>query len=163
MSLITLALAISLLTSAPAVTDKIETALQDVDIDELSDIALQAEWNYYNSFEVESDPWLLAHLITGEAQNCDDREQQWVASVGLNRVKSPKFPNTLVGVIYDPGQYACVNDGNFYRQPTLQNWRNAMYIYRHGSVLPDEVVWQSNCTQGAGVYATTNYHVYCYS
>ena len=127
------------------------------------DKALEAEWNYYYSFPVESDPWLLAHIITGEGQNTSNIEQQYIASVVLNRVKSDLFPNSIKEVIFQPGQYACTWDGNFYRQCTLENWRNAMYIYRNGSILPDEVVWQSNCPQGNGVYEVTPYHVYSYS
>lgn len=136
------------------------TQTKDIDINQqLTDL----EWKYYYSFPVESDPWLLAHLITGEGQNTTEEEQRFIASVACNRVKSPLFPNTLKEVIYQPGQYACVNDGNFYRETTIYNWRNAMYVYLNGSVLPEHVVWQSNCLQGDGYYTDTGYHIYCYS
>ena len=34
-----------------------------------------------------------------------------VAAVILNRVKSPQFPNTISGVIYQPWAFTAVNDG----------------------------------------------------
>ena len=48
----------------------------------------------------EHDVYLLAHLIAGEAQPCDDMEQRYVASVVLNRVTDSRFPNSLEGVIF---------------------------------------------------------------
>ena len=31
----------------------------------------------------------------------------------MNRVKSPEFPNTIAGVIYEPGQFSSIKDGQF--------------------------------------------------
>lgn len=110
-----------------------------------------------------SEPlYLLAHLIAGEAQNCDDQEQQFVASVAMNRVTDERFPNTLEEVIYQPGQYTCTVDGNYNREPTESNWRNAQFILDNGSQLPENVVWQSNCVQGNGIYVQTQWHIYCW-
>jgi N-acetylmuramoyl-L-alanine amidase len=36
-----------------------------------------------------------------------------VGAVVLNRVKSPLFPNTISGVIYQKSQFSCVTDGQF--------------------------------------------------
>lgn len=110
----------------------------------------------------EHELYLLAHLIAGEAQPCSDDEQRYVASVALNRVVSERFPNDLESVIFQKGQYACVPNKLFYREPTESNWANAQYILENGSVLPPEVVWQSGGKQGRGVYLKTKWHYYCY-
>ena len=109
----------------------------------------------------EHDVYLLAHLIAGEAQPCDDMEQRYVASVVLNRVADSRFPNSLEGVIFQKRQYACISDGNFYRTPTERNWMNAKWILENGSILPQKVVWQSGGRQGR-LYLRTKWHSYCY-
>jgi len=120
------------------------------------------DWSWV---EPESDLWLYAHLAAGEAQFCPDDEQRDVISVADNRVRSDKFPDTPAEVIFqdNPLQYACTVDGNFYREPTQENWENALYVIENGSTLPDNVLWQSDCEQGDGVYKVTEWHVYSYS
>ena len=56
---------------------------------------------------------LLARLINGEARGEPYLGQVAVGAVVMNRVKDPKFPNTISGVIYQKGQFSCVKDGNF--------------------------------------------------
>ena len=46
----------------------------------------------------------LAEAVQTEAARYTDDEYGVVASI-LNRVSSPKFPNTVCGVVYSPGQY----------------------------------------------------------
>jgi hypothetical protein len=104
---------------------------------------------------------IMAHLICGEAQTYDDQEQQYIASVVLNRVKHSSYPNTIKGVVFQKGQYSCTWDGNYNRTPTERNWANAKYILENGSILPDNVVYQSQVKQGRGVYVKTKYHYYC--
>lgn len=38
-------------------------------------------------------------------------------AVVLNRVESPKFPNTINGVVYQNGAFDAVKDGQFYLTP----------------------------------------------
>src|SRR5690554_7721014 len=61
----------------------------------------------YNSEDLE----LLARLIHGEARGEPYEGQVAVGAVVLNRVKSPGFPNTISGVIYQPGAFTAVADG----------------------------------------------------
>lgn len=56
---------------------------------------------------------LLARLINGEARGEPYQGQVAVGAVVMNRVKSPKFPNTISGVIYQKGQFSCITDGQF--------------------------------------------------
>mgnify|MGYP004467789485 FL=1 len=121
---------------------------------------LYSEESQGNTY-TEHDVYLLAHLIAGEAQPCDDMEQRYVASVVLNRVADSRFPNSLEGVIFQKRQYACISDGNFYRTPTERNWMNARWILENGSILPQNVVWQSGGRQGK-LYLRTKWHSYCY-
>ncbi len=58
-----------------------------------------------------SDLQLLARAINGEARGENYEGQVAVGAVILNRVKSPDFPNTIAGVIYQPGAFTAVSDG----------------------------------------------------
>ena len=54
---------------------------------------------------------LLARAINGEARGEPYEGQVAVGAVILNRVKDPRFPNTIAGVIYQPGAFTAVSDG----------------------------------------------------
>lgn len=54
---------------------------------------------------------LMARAINGEARGEPYIGQVAVGAVILNRVEHPSFPNTIVGVIYQPGAFTAVSDG----------------------------------------------------
>lgn len=58
-----------------------------------------------------SDVQLLARAINGEARGESYEGQVAVGAVILNRVKHSSFPNTIAGVIYQPGAFTAVSDG----------------------------------------------------
>ena len=58
-----------------------------------------------------SDLQLMARAINGEARGESYEGQVAVGAVILNRVKSAEFPNTIAGVIYEPGAFTAVSDG----------------------------------------------------
>lgn len=58
-----------------------------------------------------SDIQLLARAINGEARGEPYEGQVAVGAVILNRVKDSSFPNTISGVIYQPGAFTAVADG----------------------------------------------------
>ena len=64
-----------------------------------------------------SDVNLLAHLIFAEARGEPYSGQVAVGAVVLNRVKSSKFPNSIAGVIYQPGAFDVVSDGQINYAP----------------------------------------------
>ncbi len=64
-----------------------------------------------------SDLYLLARIVYGEARGEPYTGQVAVAAVVLNRVKSPDFPNTISGVVYQPWAFTCVNDGQINLAP----------------------------------------------
>jgi N-acetylmuramoyl-L-alanine amidase len=73
-----------------------------------------------------SDLNLLAHLVYGEARGEPFVGQVAVAAVVLNRVQSDKFPKTVAGVIYHPGAFTCVSDGQFNLTPNREAMQAAL-------------------------------------
>ena len=58
-----------------------------------------------------SDIQLMARAINGEARGETYEGQVAVGAVILNRVKDSRFPNSISGVIYQPGAFTAVSDG----------------------------------------------------
>lgn len=58
-----------------------------------------------------NDVQLLARAVNGEARGEPYEGQVAVAAVILNRVRHSSFPNTIAGVIYQPGAFTAVSDG----------------------------------------------------
>ena len=134
-------------------------------------VKIENEYAYISAQYLQKDPvpcqysdhdlYLMAHLLAGEAQPCSDLEQRRVGSVVLNRIKHSGFANTLEDVIYEQGQYSCVKNGMFYREPTERNWENAKWLLTNGSIFPDHVVYQSKGLIGK-LYLKTDDHCYGY-
>ncbi|MCR4568091.1 MAG: cell wall hydrolase [Pseudobutyrivibrio sp.] len=59
----------------------------------------------------DEETLILAALIQAEAANQGDAGRLAVGSVVMNRVASGRFPNSVSGVIYSPGQFAPVTSG----------------------------------------------------
>ncbi|MFZ5986125.1 MAG: peptidoglycan-binding protein, partial [Bacillota bacterium] len=60
---------------------------------------------------------LLAHLVHGEARGEPYIGQVAVAAVVLNRTRDSRFPKTIAGVIYQPGAFDAVEDGQINLPP----------------------------------------------
>ena len=58
-----------------------------------------------------NDVNLLAKIITAEARGEPYSGQVAVGAVILNRIEHPSFPDSLSGVIYQPGAFSCLQDG----------------------------------------------------
>ena len=69
------------------------------------------------SSKSNSDLNLLAHLIYAEARGEPYKGQVAVGAVVLNRVKNSSFPNSVAGVIYQPGAFDVVSDGQINYSP----------------------------------------------
>ncbi len=74
----------------------------------------------------ENDIKLMANAIHGEARGEPYIGQVAVAAVILNRVKSPQFPNTVSGVIFQPGAFTAVSDGQIWLTPDSTSRRAAL-------------------------------------
>ena len=76
-----------------------------------------------------NETYTLAQCIHGEARGESYIGQVAVAAVILNRVDDPKFPKTIAGVIFQPGAFTAVSDGQMFQPPgdtALKAARDAM-------------------------------------
>lgn len=72
----------------------------------------------------DNDLYLLSRMISAEARGEPYTGQVAVGAVILNRVRHPSFPNTIAGVIYQPGAFSALNDGQF-DEPIAESARRA--------------------------------------
>ena len=68
---------------------------------------------------------LLARAIYGEARGEPYEGMVAVAAVILNRVRSSNFPSSVAGVIYQPGAFTAVDDGQINLEPNQTAYRAA--------------------------------------
>jgi len=78
-----------------------------------------------NSSYSGSDEYLLAKVVHAEARGEPYKGKVAVAAVCLNRIKSPNFPNTLSGVVYQPYAFTAVADGQINLTPDEESKRAA--------------------------------------
>lgn len=93
-------------------TNALDTAESDrAEVREINNMDIST---YYDG-KVDYSPavQLLAQLVIAEAENQSELGKQLVADVVLNRVEHDSFPNSIEGVIFDPGQFSCVSNGRF--------------------------------------------------
>lgn len=64
-----------------------------------------------------NDLKIMANAVYGEARGEPFEGQVAVAAVILNRVKSPSFPNSVSGVIFQPLAFTAVADGQIWLEP----------------------------------------------
>ncbi len=64
------------------------------------------------------DATVLAKVISGEARGEPYIGQVAVGAVIINRVKNPNFPNSVYGVVFEPGAFDAVKDGQYYQEPS---------------------------------------------
>ena len=114
--------------------------------------------------EYLEDLELLAHLIYAEsgADWCSNKMQLYTGSVVLNRIKHKDYPNTLREVIYQRGQYSCTWNGGIEKDYNERALNCAKYLLENGSILPNNVVYQAQFTQGDGLYEQVQNMYYCY-
>lgn len=71
----------------------------------------------------DQDLLLLARTVHGEARGEPYEGQVAVAAVVLNRVRNPAFPNTVAGVIFQPGAFTAVDDGQIWLTPNETSYK----------------------------------------
>lgn len=114
-----------------------------------------------------NDYQLLARVISAEARGEPFEGQVAVGAVVLNRVESPSFPDTVAGVIYQPGAFSCIDNGQFsqpvadscYRaaQDALNGWdptNGSLYYY-------NPVTAQSAWIRQRPILLKIGKHVFC--
>jgi hypothetical protein len=117
----------------------------------------------------ESDIDLLARLITAEqgysdGVDADDYELRayLVGSVVINRIKSKDFPDTLWDVIYQKGQYQCVDNGHIYKEYDPIAWEIAEELLIYGTDVPKNVLFQAEFPQADGIYKQIGNTYFCW-
>jgi N-acetylmuramoyl-L-alanine amidase len=118
-----------------------------------SSVAVKSE-NKNNEIEVfnhkgsqliitKSDIDLMAKLVYAESRGEPFQGKIAVASVVLNRVMSPKFPNTIEGVIFQKNAFSCVVNGKLDTQ-TNESCYEAVYEAIRGKDPTNEALFYYN-------------------
>ncbi len=84
-----------------------------------------AKLNISITSQNSNDIYLLAKCVHAEARGEVYVGQVAVAAVILNRVKSPDFPNTIAGVVYQPWAFTAVHDGQINLEPNQSAYNAA--------------------------------------
>ena len=82
----------------------------------------------YNDDELD----ILYRIAWAEARGEDDKGIILVVNVIMNRVNSPKFPNTIRDVIFQPRQFTPITNGAFDRATPDQCIKDAVHRALHG-------------------------------
>lgn len=72
-----------------------------------------------------SDVYLLAKVIAAEARGEPYVGQVAVGAVILNRIQHASFPDSMAGVVYQPGAFSCVYDSNWSTEPNASSKKAA--------------------------------------
>lgn len=121
----------------------------------------------------DDDLFCLAAVIWQEAgaSYCSDKLQLMVASVVMNHVAAPDFPNTIRGVITRPGAYGTMGwtgvsiptaHDSWTRDAINRCYKNAKRILEGERAVPSNVIYQAGFVQGSGIYAYREGMYFCY-
>lgn len=76
-------------------------------------------------YSTDKEVELLARVISAEARGENLEGQIAVGAVILNRVKDPRFPNSITEVIFQKGQFEVVSNGTYLTVPVTEQARIA--------------------------------------
>lgn len=85
------------------------------------------------SSSYQKDIELLARMIAAEGRGEPYLGQVAIGAVIMNRIKSPSFPNTLSGVLFQKGAFTAVDDGQFQSTSIPDSCRRAAIEAYNGS------------------------------
>lgn len=123
---------------------------------------VQSEFLSNEPLYTEEDLYYLTGILVGECHGYSWEHQIAVGSVVLNRVADEDYPDTIKDVAHQKGQYACLKNKLFYREPTERNREVAKYLLENGSQIPENVIYQSKKKQGSGTWKTIDGQYFCY-
>lgn len=72
-----------------------------------------------------NDYYLLARIISAESRGEPYSGQVAVGAVVLNRVEHPSFPDSVAGVVYQPGAFTAITDGQINESISESSYRAA--------------------------------------
>lgn len=91
----------------------------DININSSTDDSVQVfKTNDNFIYLTKDDIYLMAQIVYAESKGEPYEGKIAVASVILNRVLDPKFPQSISGVIFQPNAFSCVVDGTISVTPT---------------------------------------------
>ena len=117
-----------------------------------------------NNVVSNKDVLNLARIIQAENGGHEDDEALLLTGVVvLKRVKSKHYPDTIMGVISQNGQYSTYADGKFLNEPSKRSMRIAKKLLSTNIVhdYPDNLVFQAEFRQGREVYKKLGYEYFC--
>jgi len=88
-------------------------------------------WANFKKFSVNAKELeMLAKVIHSEARGEPYVGQVAVGAVVMNRLQSPKFPNSVKSVIFQKGAFTAVDDGQYWLTPNKSAYRAAWEAVR---------------------------------
>ena len=93
-----------------------DSETSSVTVDTATKQLIQDGESFYNSHEI----YWLSRIIYAEANGQPFDGMIGVGNVVLNRVASGRFPNTVEGVVFEPGQFTPVDNGSIYNTPSSE-------------------------------------------
>lgn len=107
-----------------------------------------------DEFYDEEELMWMGRIITAEAGNQCLEGQIAVGNVVLNRVKSPRFADSIKGVIFQPGQFDPVERGAIYIEPFEQCAVAAKLALEGYNVVGDALFFQQSAYGEMSQYAS---------
>lgn len=153
------------------VENPVDTVENPVDYVDDSELDTSTDVPAYTDEQLE----ILAIIIYQEsgADTCSDDTRRKVGSVFLNRVESTMFPNTFEEVALQDRQYGTLcwtgiiwPDRAYTEQESHaveRAYSIAEELLVDGSILPSNVIWQAEFTQGDGIYCHQDDIYFCYT
>ena len=108
----------------------------------------------------------LARIIQAENGGHEDDEALLLTGVVvLKRVKAKNYPDTIMGVISQKGQYSTYEDGKFWNERSKRSMRIAKKLLSTdiSDEYPDNLVFQAEFNQGKKVYKKLGNEYFCLS
>ncbi|MCI8470619.1 MAG: hypothetical protein HFJ35_03915 [Clostridia bacterium] len=126
----------------------------------MSNVGTNVGANYASLNLTQNDLQILYKITSAERGGGTQQQQEYVASVILNRVLSSKFPNTVYDVVFAPNQFQPTRNGHYERanpsQTTIDAVNNVVatgdkaqcavyFMTPASSIRDDQQRWLQNC------------------
>lgn len=96
----------------------------------------------------------LSRIINAESGNQPLEGKIAVGNVVMNRVRDPKFPNTIYDVLFQKNQFSPAASGSIYREPNEESVVAAMLVMDGAQVTPNALFF--NAAGATSSYAARN-------
>lgn len=115
----------------------------------------------------QSDINLMTHMVYGEARGEPFVGQVAIAAVILNRMRDSRFPHSIPAILYSPGAFDALNDGQFNLQPNAEALKAVMDAI-HGDDPTHGAVYYFNPATATSKWIwsrpqiiTIGHHIFC--